>query len=357
MKKVLLLLFFFLLNGCSLNSILALGEVDKTQVVKRSYYVKHYRAYFTRSHLKPITRGKKYLYFYNAKEKDLAVLLHKRDQYILYSLFHPSKRAIVVNTRKKNGYRYALKRLKKRGYHLTSPSKVGCTSHVALRKYKGIKTLLIEVKDYSRLQNLYKKAIRTYNVKKIKNIRTKLPKQLIASYYNSYYKRAKTKKQRIALNEIGVKLQLRSQKASQVDKTTKTSSSQNTVLKKKEVVIEEKEIKEEKVIEKIEDEDLQDTKRVEILNEPPVKPEKPFNYYLHNASYNELNSYISSGKAKNNLRYYQYNQLIERRTQLKEKKLLQTGSLEDLIAAYKKNKKPQYKARILTLMKKAQESK
>jgi len=357
MKKVLLLLFLLLLNGCSLDSILALGEVNKTQVVKKSYYVKHYRAYFTRTHLKPITKGKKYLYFYNHRKKDLAVLLHKRDQYILYSLFSPSKRALVVNTRQKNGYHFALKYLRQRGYRLTSPLKIGCTSHVSLRKYKNIKTLLIEIKDYSHLQNIYKKAIKTYNAKKIKNIKTKLPKQLIASYYNHYDKRVKTVEQRNALNKIGIKLQLRSPKVSKTATLKKTNSAHKKTPVKKEEVLQNKEIQEEKIIEKIEMEDLQDTKSVEILNEPAKKPEKPFNYYLHNASYNELNTYISTGSAKNDLTYSQYSQLVQKRIKLNEKRVLENGSLEELIAAYKKNKKPQYKARILTLMKKVQEAK
>jgi hypothetical protein len=357
MKKVLLLLFFFLLNSCSLNSILALGEVNKTQVVKRSYYVKHYRAYFTRSPLRTITRGKKYLYFYNAKKRDLAVLLHKRDQYILYSLFYPSQRAMVINTHQKNGYRYTLKHLKQRGYYRTSPTKTGCTSHVTQRKYKGIKTLLIEIKDYSRLQNIYKKAIKTYSAKKVKNIRTKLPKQLIASYYNNYDRRAKTRKQRKALHEIGMKLQLKSQKSSQPTPVKKSTPFTKKTTIKKEEVSQKKEIQEQKVIEKIEDEDLQDTQTVEILNVPVKKAEKSFDYYLYIASYNELNPYISTGKAKNDLSHDQYSQLIHRRIQLQEKNVLQNGSLEELIAAYKKNKNPQYKARILTLMKKAQEKK
>jgi len=47
----------------------------------------------------------------------------------------------------------------------------------------------------------------------------------------------------------------------------------------------------------------------------------------------------------------------KRRTVLKEERLLREGSLEELITAYKTNKDPRYKKRILILMKEVQENK
>ena len=356
MQKVLLLLFFFLLNGCSLNSLLALGEVDKSQVVKHTPYVKHYRAYFTRNNLQPIIRGKKYLYFYNAKQKDLSILLKRRNQYILYSLYHPNKKADILYT---SSYRKIIIRLKHKGYHLASPSSIGAVSHVALRRYKGIKTILIEIKDYSRLQNVYKKAIKNYNARKVKHIRTSLPKRLISSYYKHYSKRAKTVHQQEQIQIIGRKLKLVS-KASLKMTQKKPKPSKKTTLSKK--------IKKSQKIEKkvaspqikqniipVEKE-VEEVKVVEVLEEPK-EIKKPYMYYLHNASYYELNSYLTSGEARNELTYNQYNNLKKRRSTLKEEQLLKNGSLEALIAAYKKNKDPRYKTKILSLMKKVQENK
>ncbi len=345
MQKILLLLFFFLLNGCSLNSILALNEVDKSQVVKYSPYVKHYRAYLTRSNLKPIKNGKKYLYFYNKKEKDLSILVHRRNQYILYSLYHPKKRAIVFNTTRRTRYRHIARKLRHKHYLPTSCTHIACIPHVALRRYKGIKTLRIEVKDYRRLQNMYKKAIRTYNAKEIRSIRVKLPKPLISAYFNRYEKRAKTQKQLEQLQIIATKLQLPSAKsiAKKIKKDTAKEKKEETkkVIKKKGAETPPKE----------------EIKVVEVVIEKPKKITKPYYYYLGNASYGELNSYLSNGEARNDLTYNQYNALQKRRDILKEEKLLQDGSLEELIAAYKKNKDPRYKTRIMRLMKEVQENK
>ena len=38
--------------------------------------MKLYRAYFVRTNLKPVRRHQKYLFFYNAKREELAILLH-----------------------------------------------------------------------------------------------------------------------------------------------------------------------------------------------------------------------------------------------------------------------------------------
>jgi len=325
MQKILLLLFFFLLNGCALNYPFSADEVDKVYVVKHDSYVKYHRAYFTRTNLKPMQNGKKYLYLYHAKKKDLAILLHRKNQFRLYSLTYPDKKEIIFNANHKTKYYTVLKRLKRKGYRLTSPLKVGYTSNVAQRRYKGIKTLLVEVEDYSRLQEMYKKAIKTYDAKNTKSIKTKLPKEFISSYYKQYHKRAKTQKQLEQLQIIAIKLELDSAKA--VAQTTKEVPEEEKVPKKVKVV---------KVIKK------------------PRKATKPYSYYLERASYNELNTYLSRGGAIDHLTYNQYNKLKDK---LKEEKLLEDGSLEEVIAAYKKNKDPRYKTRSLLLMKKAQENK
>ena len=334
MQNILLILFFFLLNGCALNRPFSVDEIDKVYVVKHAPYVKYYKAYFTRTNLKPMQNGKKYLYLYHAKEKDLAILLHRKDQYRLYSLSHPDKKEIIFNASHKTKYHTVLKHLERKGYRLTSPATVGYTSRVSFQQYKGLKTLSVEVEDYSHLQNMYKEAIKTYNAKNIEPIKTKLPKELISSYFKQYHKRAKTQEQLDQLQIIATKLQLNSAEA--IVRTTKEDS---------EKVLEEEKVEEEKIPEEV--------KVVRVI-EKPKKATKPYRYYLEKASYAELNTYLSKGGAYDHLTYNQYNTLKER---LKEEKILVDGSLEEVIAVYKKNKDPRYKTRSLELMKKVQESK
>jgi len=321
MQKTLLLLFFFLLNGCSLNSILALGEVDKVQIVKQNTYLAHYRAYFTRSQLKPIKKNKKYLYFYNKKKKDLALLLHRSNKYYLYSLYHPNMGKITISSHKKTRYSDIVKALKRKGYFASSPHAVGATSKVALRRYKGIKTLLVDIKDYRTLQEKYQRAIRTYNANKIEKIKTLLPHVLIANYFKKYNKQATTSIQKEQLKRIANKLHLNKPEI-------------------KEVIQEEEEV--------------QAVLAKEIPEPILVEAPAPFDYYAQEASYYELDSYLTDSASKDKLSFNQYTQLNKRHAQLKEAKILKEGSLEELISLYKTNKNPKYKSRILELMKEAQ---
>ena len=326
LKKTLLLSLFLLLNGCSLNSPTALGEVDKVQVVSKNSSVSHYRAYFVRTQLKPIRDNQKYLYFYNKKKKDLAILLHKNDYYILYSLFHPEASKITIRAHKKTRYSAIEKVLEKQGYHPSSPQDAGATSLVGLRLYKEIKTLLVEVKDYSALQVKYQKAIKSYNAASIQHIKTKLPHSLISGYYDRYYKKAKSDEAGVQLKIIAKKLQLESPEEIPNNEEVKAALAQ--------------EIPEESKV--------------------PEEPEDPkvstlsFTYYAKRASYGELDSYLTESTAKSTLSFNQYRQLKQRHATLKEEKLLHEGSLEELISAYKVTKKPNYKKRILELMKEVQ---
>jgi len=331
MKKALLLSFFLLLNGCSFESILALGEVDKVEVVKKNASVSHYRAYFTRTQLKPITKNQKYLYFYNKKKKDLAILLHRYGSYYLYSLYHPEQRTLVIRSKTKRPYAYVKKTLKQKGYTLTTPAHVVATTKVALRRYKGIKTLLVEVKDYSRLLAKYKHAIRNYDASKVKNIKTVLPSSFIVSYYKKYAKQASNKKERTQLSQIADKLHL--------NKTEMKTKAKTEISDEKEV---------------------QEALAKEVPEETndPVEPVEhvaiSFDYYDQEASYFELHTYLSQKNVRDTLSFNQYTQLQQRHKILKEEKVLKDGSLEELIALYKTNKNPKYKKRILQEMKKVQ---
>ena len=297
MRLIILFVFFLLLNGCSLNKLFVTGELNKVTVVQYSSYMKHYRAYFTRTELQIIKDDQKYLYLYNAKEKNLGILLHRKNQYILYSLSKPEQQALALKANPKTTYRHVLKSFKRKGFNpIASVDAVGYIVSVAPRRYKGVKTLLVESQDYSHLQNLYKQAIKTYNADKIKNIKTKLPKHLVYDDYKRYEKRAKTPSQLAQLQIIAQKLQIKTQ-------------------------------------------------------------EEIYTYYLHNAPLDELSTYISQRATRNSLSYRQYTMLKGRKTFLEEEKLFNEGSLEDLINAYKVNKNPKYKKRIMSLMKEQQENK
>ena len=301
----------FLFGGCSLDTLSALNEVDKVQLVKRTSSMKLYRAYFVRTHLKPIRRGQKYLFFYNAKKEDLAILLHPGRRYKLYSISHPHRVILSVNANRKTKYRHIIRTLGSKGYRLTSLSKIGYASRVKLRRYKGFKTLMVEVRDYRHLWGIYRKAIRNYDAKYIKNVKGRLPKRLILPYLRRYEKKASTPEQRAQLRKIASRIKGGTGMAVAPVPQAKKQTNNNDAL---------------------------------------------YHHYRDKASYDELSDYLSSPEAGYTLTYRQRNVLKARQSKLKEEKLLRDGSLEELIAAYKVNNDPRYKARILVLMKRAQES-
>lgn len=340
-------MFLFLLNSCSFESLIALDNVDKVKVSKQSTYYTAYRAYFTRTWLQPIKNKQKYLYYYNKKKKDLAILLHSYNHYTLYSLYHPNKSYVILKSRKHMRYKYIKKLLKKRGYFLTSPYSVGATSRIGLRKYKGIKTLFVEIKDYSLLQKKYKQAIRTYNSRSIIHIKTRLPNILIKRYFKLYQKKASAKNKIKQLEIIARKLHLNTPKVSTSININKMT--QKTKIEDNE---EEKIKREEKKVQRVLSKEVPE--KPEPLDEVPPS-RASFEYYRNDASYLELKSYLDDAEAINSLDSNQYTQLTHRYEMLKDRKILKNGSLETLISRYKINKDPDYKKRILELMKKAQQ--
>ena len=277
---------------------------------------------------------------------------------------NPEQKPMAVNATKETTYLYALKSFKHRGFKsIKSLASVGYTASISHKRYKGIKTLLIETQEYTRLFKLYKKAIRTYNASKIKHIKTRLPKSLITRYYKQYEKRATTRAQRIQLKIIANKLQIKApfipeQKKRKIKASAKkgvTNTKEKKQIEKKIDTITVTQKEKEKVVNNV------DTKEpiVEPLQQPVTPPvrssDKPYTYYLHQASLDELSAYIANKATQNSLSYNQYNMLQRRKIVLKEEKLFKEGSLEELIAAYKVNKNPKYKARIMSLMKTKQE--
>jgi len=325
-QKVSLLVLALFLNSCSLESFIALGEVDKVQVVKQNASCSQYRAYFTRTRLKPIKKNQKYLYFYNKKKRDFAVLLHPFNRYILYSFYHPKSSHIVLDTRKHMPYWRIRKKLRKLGYVLSSPHAVAATSKVGLRKYKGIKTLLIEITDYSALQKKYQKAIRSYKADTILELETELPQTFIHHFFKRYLKKASTNKQKEQLNLIADKLHLKTKKIIKHDNS------------------------EEKRVQKALAKEVPE----EVKPLSAIPKSAPFEYYATKASYTELEKYLNNSNTKNIITPNQYTQLEQRYIILKDEKILKHGSLETLISEYKMNKNPKYKQRILELMKTVQ---
>lgn len=361
-QKIILLLLLLLFQGCSFTSLLPEAEVDVNKVVVVNYatYKKFHRAYFTRHDLIPM-HGRKYLYLYKKKNNDLAILLHRKNKYLLYSMSIPYQEPYTMKVTSKTKLSQVLKGFSKHGYQpIHSLANRGYTSSVSYKRYKGLKTILVETKEYSHLQKLYRNAIKSYNARKVRYVKTKLPKQLIRNYYNFYQKRATSRKQMIQLQNIAHKLGLPIPALPKIEegsqKIVKKSISSKKSVKK--------EIKKKKIAAKvlIKKENDISVKIKPIKNIPVTLPitvtrVKPvsFDFYLNDASIEELTHYMDAKATKTSLSYTQYTQLIAKLDTLKEEKLLHDGTLEELIATYKVNKNPKYKQRIMTLMKEKQE--
>jgi len=362
MQKIIVFLFLILLQGCSFNNLFTHGEIDKVTVVKYTPHMKQHRAFLSRSNLKTLKNGKKYLYLYHKRYNDLAVLVKRNNTFLLYTLSNPKQHIYSLHVRQNKNYNYALKHFKKMGYRtVTSSSKKGFLLTVSRKRYKGVKTLLFDIKDYTHLLKLYKKSIRTYNANRIRNIKTTLPKSLIVPYYKYYEKKARYKKQHKQLNIIANKLKIKgfklAKKTTQVSDVKIQDSEENT----KETI--KKPIKsswydfssgetKEKVIK-------EETKEIVTLEEKQIPQKKkaliPYGYYLNKASEPELRNYLSKETSKKSLSASKYLALQQRKKRMEEKRLLKEGTLDELISAYKRNKKSEFKQRILSLMKEKQQ--
>jgi len=176
---------------------------------------------------------------------------------------------------------------------------LGFVIHTGLRRYKGVKTLMIDVKDYRSLKKRYEEAIRTFDASKLFGIRTSLPKKMILPYFRDHYNRAQTTEQKEALRKIAKKLKVG-------------------------------------------------------ITEQPDEPDliQPlFPYYLHQASVSELSDYLQTDRSKKELTDGERSLLEHRLETFRKKKLLEEGSLETLIEEYKVNKDPEFKKHILSRIK------
>ena len=325
MKKLLLIGLLFLLNGCALNRLFLFNEIDKVHTVKYTSHLKTYRAYFTRSDLKPMFRGQKYLFLYHPKKRGLYLLLRKPNRYLLYTMTKPNKAPRTLYAKSTSR---VLRTLSKKGYRRTkNPTALGFKVKVGKRRYKKVKTLMVEVRDYRTLKALYQKAIKNYRYSLVSSVHEKLPRSMIERYFKRYERRAKTPAQKKALARIAKKLGIASRLTTQYHTTSATKPSSTKP-------------------------QPQTTK--ETTESEEIEPLYP--YYLRQASLKELETYLHSPKSKQELTYGEQQVLKHRLTQLKQEKMLQDAPLETLISEYKKNKDPRFKARILERIKALQHS-
>jgi len=357
MQKILLFLSLLLFHGCSLNELFLKDELDKVSVVKYTNYLKHHRAYFSRDNLEYMKDKKKYIYLYNTKTNDVGILLKRKNQYHMYNMSNPKIATIITSKDENTTFSNALKFYALQGFKPTSSlSDNGHEVKASYKIYKEVKTILIEAKDYTKLQSLYRKAIFHYDSSKIKSIKTILPKRLIQNYSKHYSKRTASRTQLLQLKTIAEKLNLQPPTIPEIEKknTKKEYKKRKKPITKplsnqKEIkVVSKKDITQQKPVEK---EPAKRVPKKNLVSNPKVAPYK---YYLNHASLRELRKYITNSTTKYSLSRIQYNKLIQRKKELQEERLLKDGSLEDIIAAYKTNKNPKYKKRIMMLMKKKQ---
>lgn len=326
MRNIVLAFMLLFLSGCSLNHLLLSEEIDTVNVVKYQKYFKQHRAYFKRDNLQFVARHSKYLFLYRTKKKELGILLRRHNTYTLYNFTNPEKANITLRSKKALSYKKLLKHFSLTGYKPANLKHLGYSSKIALRRYKGVKTLMVEIKDYSTLKQKYEKAIRSYQSKGILSIKTHLPKKFIYPYFKKYQNKTQTPGKLEQLQRIGAKLHFR-------DKT---------------LIV--KEDLEEEVNEELDEED-----KDENIYIPNSNNAKGYDYYLHKAPVNELKRYLAKINTRFALTYNEYQALQTHYNKRKEKTVFTEGSLEELIAAYKVNKDPKYKKRIMVLMKETQE--
>lgn len=302
MKKVLLFALLLFFHGCNINQLFLTDEIDTVTLVQQSRFLKHNRAYFSRKSLLPFSNGKPYLLLLHKKRHDLGLLLHRNNRYELYRFFSPSKHPIQF----KSSRRRLVKTLSRYGYVPITNAEAkekGYIVRSGSRRYKGVKTYLIDITDYTKLKARYEDAIQNYQSDMLSEVHDSLPKELIEPYFKQYSKQADTDDKRKELQRIAEKLHLAAHK----EQPSSTSISETSLTS--------------------------------------------YYHYRYRASLKELENYLNTPESRTDLSPTQYASLQQRLKILQQEKLLQEGSLETLIAAYEKNHNPRFKQRIMQLLK------
>jgi len=299
------------MQGCSLQELFLFQEINKITVVRYTSSVKHHRAYFERTALLRVANGKRYLFLYHRKRKDLALILRKKDHYTLYHFFDLSRKPVTLPASKNISARQMLRLFAKKSYRKVDLLKEGFVVTTGLRRYKGVKTLLIDVKDYRALKKRYEEAIRHYNAGKIRSLSLTPPASMLKATLLHHYALAVNGEQKEQLRIIARKLHI----------ALPSSPSDS------------------------------EEPRAAI----PSVTNRDYTYYLHKASMQELKQCLTDPTQTRSLSDGEFLLLRHRLEKMQQEDLLRHGSIEALIKAYKTNKDPRFKQRIFEMMKAKQE--
>jgi hypothetical protein len=303
-------LFAFFTSGCgNLSNFFSHREVNKVHVISYGKEVKRYRGYFTRTELYRFPSGKRTLFLYHPKRKEIALLLHRKDGFYLHPFRADKTVAHRYAPKTRASVRKALRHFAKMGYRpLSDPKKEGFIVKTGLRRYKGHKTVMVEVEDYSVLKKHYIEALRHPKSSKLRKLPS-IPASLIKQEIKRAYKNAKPE-EKDAIADLARRLGivLPGQKEHPTEKKPNAGTNNG----------------------------------------------KSFDYYLQNASEKELRAYLRRSKEEGTLDEVSYRTLEQRLHQLEYKNLLKYGTIDELIEAYRTHKDPRIKKRIMQLLEREQ---
>jgi len=298
-----IVLMALVIEGCQTPPLWTSSELNTFQVVSYGYDVRHYRAYFTRADLSLLPNKKRTMFFEHTKHHTLAVLLRRRNRYELYDMSDPSHPKIRFETPKPLSLSALYRRLRRYGYRPANLQKLGIQVAIAPRRYRGVKTWMIEIEDFSRLKKRYLKAIKLGQSALVRRLKP-IPAVLIAPELRAAFIAARTPKKRKALIRIARRLRINLPETSHPAQTSQSSS-----------------------------------------------PHR-FEYYLKRASESELRKILNTSTEKTKINSVQRRALRQRLHQLERDRLLKKGSLDELIDAYRREKDPLLKRRIMELLEK-----
>lgn len=362
-KKLLVTLLLFSLQGCTWqNFFMQSAPFDRMTVVNYEGKVRHSRGYYRRDSLFKFKNNAYYQIFFNTKKRSLHLLLHKASGYFLYTISSSKAKAIYLGN-KYTSYKTIRKKLRKKGFRLlTHPYTKGYKLSHAFKKYQGVKTILISLSDYATLLAQYRHAISHYKYSLIEHSHPRLPNIMVKKLYNHYKSTTKTEQEKKAILQIGYKLGF--EKKPTFTRVNTTQKSENCTHPKMAIPqdstpnIEHKDEIEKKIIEDKQKEEKPEEDTVEVCSDTQenktLLEETDYHYYLHNASLDTLSTYLDKLSLQGydkSISQGQLHQLLARQSFLREQNLLEHGTLEALIKAYKQTKNKRYKEKILHLMK------
>jgi DNA-binding phage protein len=284
------------LSGCNTSlPWLQNRVVDKVYVVSVDKGVKRFRGYFRRDSLYRFDDGKRTRFLYHPKRHEAALLLHRKDGYYLYP-FRLKHAKPVRYGNARTSLSEAMRKFASYGYrHMVQPEANNFIITTGLRRYKGYKTVMVELADYHNLHQHYLDALKRKDfatLMRLPDIPSQLIRETLVRTYRSETDPTLRKRLEKVADKLGIKLPL---------------SQKND-------------------------------------------PKKLFDYYLRHASSEELRQYLNTTRTNGELDTVSRRALQQRLHQLEYERLLKEGNLDRLIEAYRKYKDPRLKARIMELM-------